>query len=247
MRALKITAEGLTTSFRYPHFMIGVQPTYDMPPPATLYGHIASALGHWFNPQGVRFAVRFTYRAKQTDIETTYFLKAARGKIPSDKTFPKVLEGKPNPLKRELLFFPRMVLYLNRPDWLEAFRRPHYPVVLGRSQDLFTYRRVEIVDLQPVEHAYLEHTLLPYDYAKRTAAGHSVLMPAWLDYTRRRFPTFARYVVLHRRVHSRDFLRWPGEPAPELWADPTEPTIHGDPLGLAFLTWPAPSAASHPH
>jgi CRISPR-associated protein Cas5t len=241
MRVLKITAEGLTTSFRYPHFMIGVQPTYEMPPPATLYGHIASALGYWFDPRGVRFAVRFTYRAKQTDIETTYFLKAVGGKMPNAKNHPKVLEGNPNPLKRELLFFPRMVLYLDRPDWLEAFRHPHYTVVLGRSQDLFTYRAVEIVELHPTERAYLEHTLLPYDYAKRTAAGQSVLMPAWLDHQRRRFPTFERYVVLHRRVHSRDLLRWPDDPGPELWADPTEPEIQGDPLGLAFLTWPASS------
>lgn len=240
LRVLKIVAEGLTTSFRYPHFMVGVQPTYEMPPPATLYGHIASALGQWFAPQGVRFAVRFTYRAKQADVETTYFLKAAGGKMPRARAFPKVLKGNPNPLKRELLFFPRLVLYINRPEWLEAFRRPRYAVVLGRSQDLFTYRTVEVVELRRTDHAYLEHTLLPYDYALRTAAGQSVLMPAWIDYARRRFPTFERYVVLHRRVHSRDFLRWPDDPGPELWADPTEPQVRGDPLGLVFLTWPAP-------
>ncbi len=243
MRVLKITAEGFTTSFRYPHFMVGVQPTYDMPPPATLYGHIASALGYWFDPHGVRFAVRFTYRAKQTDIETTYFLKAAGGKMPNAKAYPKVLEGNPNPLKREILFFPRLVLYINRPDWLEAFRSPRYAVVLGRSQDLQTYTRVETVELQelqPTQEAYLEHTLLPYDYARRTAAGQSVLMPAWID-PRTRFPTFERYVVLHRRVFSRDFLRWPNDPPPELWVDSTEPTIQNIPLGLAFLTWPAPA------
>jgi len=246
MRVLKITAEGLTTSFRYPHFMIGVQPTYEMPPPATLYGHIASALGYWFNPQGVRFAVHFTYRAKQSDIETTYLLKAARGKLPSARIYPKVLEGNPNPLKRELLFFPRLVLYINRPDWLDAFRHPRYTVALGRSQDLFTYRAVEIVELQPTRHAYLEHTLLPYDYAKRTAAGQSVLMPAWMD-PQRRFPIFQRYVVLHRRVHSRDFLHWPHEPDPELWADPTEPVIRNDPLGIVWHSWRSPQDEGYAH
>jgi len=239
MLTLKITAEGFTTSFRYPHFMTGIQPTYEMPPPATLYGHIASALGQWFDPEGVRFAVRFSYRARQADVETTYFLKAAGGKMPNAKSHPKVLEGNPNPLKRELLFFPRMVLYLNQPQWLEAFRHPHYAVVLGRSQDLFTYRRVELVELQRTDQAYLEHTLLPDAYARRTGAGRSVLMPAWVDYTRGRFPTFERYVMLHRRVHSRDFLKWPDDPGPELWADPTESEVRGDPLGVVFLTWPA--------
>lgn len=236
LRVLKIVAEGLTTSFRYPHFMVGVQPTYEMPPPSTLYGHVASALGEWFDPRGVRFAVRFAYRAKQHDVETTYFLKAVGGRLPGSR-IPKVLEGKANPLQREVLFFPRLVLYLNRPEWLTAFRRPRYAVALGRSQDLFTYRRVEVVELQRTEHAYLEHTLLPYAYARRTAAGRSVLMPAWLD-PQTRFPTFARYVVLHRRVHSRDFLRWPDEPPLELWADPTEPQVRGDPLGVVWLSWP---------
>ena len=50
MRVLKVTLEGITTSFRYPHFMVNVQPSYRMPPPATIYGHICSALGEWVSP-----------------------------------------------------------------------------------------------------------------------------------------------------------------------------------------------------
>jgi len=237
MRVLKVVAEGLTTSFRYPHFMMGVQPTYEMPPPATLYGHVASALGEWFEPQGVRFAVRFTYAQKQADIENTILLTPATGRMYQDKSLPKVLEGQVNPFNREILFFPRLTLYLNHPEWLKAFRQPHYAVCLGRSQDLFTYRRVEVVDLEHTSQAYLEHTLLPYDYAHRTAAGHTVLMPRYLDYRRKRHPTFERYVVLHRRVHTRDFLHFEGDPLPELWADPTEPYVAGDPLGIVFLSW----------
>ena len=237
MKVLKIVAEGFTTSFRYPHFMMGVQPTYEMPPPATLYGHVASALGHWFDPQGVRFALRFHYQRKVSDVETTLLLKGSTGKMPQDKRYPKVLEGNANPFQREILFFPRLVLYLNRPDWAAAFRHPRYAVCLGRSQDLFTYRQVEVVELEPTEQAYLENTLLPYDYARRTGAGHTVLMPRYLDYANRRQPTFQRYVMLHRRVHSHTFLQFPGDPKPELWADSTEPVRRGDPLGLAFLSW----------
>ncbi len=237
MRVLKIVAEGLTTSFRYPHFLIGVQPTYEMPPPATLYGHVASALGEWFDPKGVHFAVRFAFRHKQADRESTVLLAPASGKIRDDKALPKVLEGESNPFSREILFFPQLWLYLDRPEWLDPFRQPRYAVCLGRSQDLFTYRRVEVVELVPTTQAYLDHTLLPYDYARRTAAGHTVLMPRYLDYRRRRDPMFERYVVLHRRVHMRDFLRLKGESPPEVWADPTEPTVDGEPLGLVFLSW----------
>ena len=33
MKVLKIVAEGLTTSFRYPHFMQQIHPSFQMPPP----------------------------------------------------------------------------------------------------------------------------------------------------------------------------------------------------------------------
>jgi len=36
MPVLRIEAEGLTTSFRYPHCLAIRQPTFLMPPPATI-------------------------------------------------------------------------------------------------------------------------------------------------------------------------------------------------------------------
>ena len=44
LELVKVVAEGLITSFRYPHFMWQKQPTFEMPPPATIYGHICSAV-----------------------------------------------------------------------------------------------------------------------------------------------------------------------------------------------------------
>jgi len=236
MRVLKIVAEGLVTSFRYPHFMQGVQPTYEMPPPATLYGHICSAVGEWFDPIGVEFAVHFTFQSRFEDIEHTHILTPGRGRL-KGTSLPKALEGQVNPFQRGLLFRPRLVLYLNRPEWADAFRHPRYPVILGRSQDLFTYITVEIADLEPATSAYFEHTLAPYSFARRTAQGIVVLMPRFLDYRRNRCPTFGRYVVLNRRVHSRNFLRFAGETEEQFWTDPTAPEISGDPLGLTFHTW----------
>lgn len=237
MRVLKITAEGPTASFRYPYYMLGVQPTYEMPPPATLYGHVASALGEWFDPRGVRFAVRFSYRRKHVELETTYLLAPASGKLKGFENTPKILEGEGNPLKREILFFPRLTLYLNRPEWEQAFRHPRYAVCLGRSQDLLTYRRVEAIDLQPARSVYWQDALLPYDFVRFTAAGRSALMPRWLDAARRRQPSFSRYLILQRRLHSRELLLPPDAALPPLWADPTEPVIEGDPLGLVFHAW----------
>ena len=74
MLVLKVVAEGITTSFRYPHFIQTVQPTFTMPPPATIYGHIASALGNWFDPSGVQFAYHFTFSAKIKDLSKSQII-----------------------------------------------------------------------------------------------------------------------------------------------------------------------------
>lgn len=236
MRVLKIVAEGPITSFRYPHFMQGMHPTFEMPPPATIYGHICSALGEWVLPEAVQFAYHFTYRAKVDDMEHIHMLTGSTGKLPGTR-LPKVLEGAVNPFKRTLLFGPRLVLYLNKPEWGPAFRSPCYAVVLGRSQDLFTYTSVGVVDLVKSERAYFEHTLAPYRMTIQTGHGYAVLMPRFLDYHNRRAPVFARYIVLHKRVHSDEFLRFNNVPAEMYWVDPTTPVVRDAHLGLSFHTF----------
>lgn len=238
MRVLKVSAEGPVTSFRYPHFMQGVQPTYEMPPPATIYGHICSALGEWFEPHGVEFAYHFTYQAKFADVEHVHMVAAGTGYLPGSR-LPKVLEGAVNPFKRELLFNPRLVLYLNRPEWEASFRSPRYAVALGRSQDLFTYTQVEVVDLVWTDTAYFEHTLAPYRMALQVQKGYVVLMPRHLEYERGRFPTFARYLVLREHVRSDNgLLRFEGMPMDGgYWVDPSAPEVRGSRLGLLFHTF----------
>src|SRR5262249_10153480 len=132
MDVLKIVAEGLTTSFRRPHFMWGIQPTFRMPPPATIYGHICSALGELVAPEGIAFAYRFTSQASFSDVEHTIMVSETETKRALKGTdYPEALSGNVQPFKRDLLFQPRLTLYINRPEWLEAFRHPYYAVVLG--------------------------------------------------------------------------------------------------------------------
>jgi len=230
-----------------------------MPPPATIYGHLCSALGEWVDPEGIEFAYRFTYDKAFDDVEHVHVLgaatgvlkgateeeKPARGALPEGARsprakkkgagIPKVAEGVINPFKRTILFRPQLVLYVNRPEWEAAFRSPRYVVVLGRSQDLFTYARVAVIDLVRAESAYLEHTLAPYRVGIRAGRGYAVTMPRFLDYTSNRAPTFARYVVLNRRVHSRDLLRFEEDGEEQgYWVDPEWPRQAGDGLGILF-------------
>lgn len=235
MRVLKVVAEGITTSFRYPHFMQGIHPSFDMPPPATVYGHVCSALGEWIDPAGIQFAYTFTHEGECDDVEHVHVLSPEGGKLPGTQ-IPKVLGGAVNPFKRKLFFKPRLTLYLNELEWESAFRSPHYAVVLGRSQDLFTYTSISVVDLERAEQAYFEHTLAPYQASMMTASGYVVLMPRFLDYHHNRRPSFARYVVLKRRVTQ--LLQFEGvKPQSDFWIDPTATKIDGLPLGLWFHTW----------
>jgi CRISPR-associated protein Cas5t len=237
MHVLKVVAEGLTTSFRYPHFMHGLQPTFAMPPPATIYGHICSALGEWVSPEGIEFAFHFTHQGQFDDLEHIHLLGASTGKLRGTRER-KVLEGAVNPFKRVLLFRPRLVLYINRPEWADAFRSPRYALVLGRSQDLFTYTSVSVIELVRVDRAYFENTLAPYRMALQTGRGYVVLMPRFLDYAKGRAPTFARYVVLNRRVRSTEFLQYTNlGTESDFWVDPTSPEDKGAQMGLAFHTF----------
>lgn len=232
MEVLKVVAEGITTSFRYPHFVQGVQPTFPLPPPATIYGHICSALGELVPPQGIAFAYHFTAQGQVDDVEHVHVLQASSGKLPGTR-LPKALEGAINPFRRTLLFQPHLTLYLNRPEWLPAFRSPHCAVVLGRSQDLFTYTQVEVVTLAQASAAYFEHTLLPYEMAVRTQSGVVSLLPRYLNTQRNRTPTFDRYLLLQRRVHTRDMLLF-GTPEPSYLIDPSSPVDDDAQLGLWF-------------
>ncbi len=234
MLVLKVVAEGLTTSFRRPHFMHGIQPTFRMPPPATVYGHICSALGEVVPPEGLSFAYHFTATTGFSDIEHVHLVAESSGKL-KGTDYPKVLEGSINPFKREILFQPRLTLYLNRPEWIEAFRSPRYAVVLGRSQDLFTYTSFQTIELERMERAYFEHTLLPYAMAVQAGSGIVELLPRYLDYERKRTPTFARYLLLERRVLSDEF--WEAEPGARYWVDPTFTSYKEAYLGLVFHTF----------
>lgn len=237
MRVLKIAAEGLTTSFRYPHFMQGIQPTFDMPPPATIYGLICSVLGEWVTPVDLQFAYHFTFKTKKEDeIEHTHILSASTGKL-KNSGHPKVLEGNINPFKRHLLFFPRLVLYINKPEWEAAFKSPRYALALGRSQDLFTFSQVSALELQRSDHAYLESTLLPYELGLRASRGVAVLMPRFVDYTRNREPAFGRYIMLASRIHTAELLRFASDEPQQYWIDPESSEEKGNNLGLVFQSF----------
>lgn len=254
-RVAKVTIEAPVVSFRYPHFLIGRQPSFDMPPPSTIFGHVASALGEW--PSGpIEFAYAFHSRGRAQDLEHQHIVSRTSGKLPGDVVDPlwrlpqpapgkkltkkqmaprlleKTTDAVVQPHQRDFLFDVRLELYLSPPELADAFRSPVFTVVLGRSQDLASIQRVEVLELQPADKGYLERTILPADLRRRLPWGVTTLMPRYIGPAPERRAVFAPYIVLRDPVFagdenaSRKLLRIQGE-EDHWWMDPTTPEIRG--------------------
>jgi CRISPR-associated protein Cas5t len=239
--------EGTVTSFRYPHFHVGRQPSYPMPPPATIYGHASSAVGEWIEPDSARFAYTFSSAGSGDDLELLHMASVGKGRVQKDWAYPKNIEVQTNVLPRQLLLHPRLTLYLDAgaqtDAWLEFFRSPRFPVLLGRSQDLAAYRAVEIVELQQSDFGYFESTLLPWTLRDRLPDGTTFQMPKFINPEARHTVTWERYVVLERRVWwpgasvaaprgARSALRHEGDGP--VWVDPQSPAWGP---GRRIVTW----------
>lgn len=214
---VRVQISGSVTSFRYPHFVQGFQPTFEMPPPATIYGHICSAVGDYLPPAASQFGYHFTHEGKFIDF---------REHLHFDDPI------QPFPFNRELLYNPVLTLYLTDLSLEAAFRSPYYPVVLGRSQDLMTYSDIRVITLRRAERAYFEHTLLPLWMAPRLGKPTiAVTMPRYIDPRRR--PTWGQYALLQQRAP------YPQERVRDDWgrddddSDADEPLIfEGEPISL---------------
>lgn len=208
---LKVMIAGAVTSFRYPHFVQGVHPTYEMPPPSTIYGLLCAVTGEFEPHEEIEFGLHFTHDGKFRDLEHIHL------SVPYQQA---------NPFQRELLFNPCLTLYLAPLRYADAFARPRYPLAFGRSQDLMTrIGDVEIVTLERADRAYFEHTLLPADYAPRFQRTTAATMSRFID--RRRVPSWGKYAILKDRTiypDPNDLFRHTYEP---VWVDPTAPPFQG--------------------
>jgi CRISPR-associated protein Cas5t len=115
--------------------------------------------------------------------------------------------------------------------------------VLGRSQDLAAYSKVEKVELLSAERGYYEETILPADFRRRTGRGTTILMPRYVAPPPQRAATFERYIVLRERIYdgpeadpahgTREMLRFEGDNTQPL-VDPDSPQWRGAHRALAF-------------
>lgn len=232
MRVARVIIHADITSFRHPFFVTGRQPTSDIPPPSTVYGHCASALGEWPNRSDFFFGIHFTYRSRGQDLEHQHITEALSPRTPTRVSTPHGAERATTsitiqPVPRDFLFDATMTLYLPV-DIGHAFRQPVYPVVLGRSQDLAEVVSVDEVTLQRPGRARVEHTLLPFSARRYCQFGSTVLLSRYITPSPERYAHFERYIILHDSVFlgegadpNRSFLQFEGVTLDGLLIDPT--------------------------
>ncbi|WP_016699933.1 CRISPR-associated protein Cas5 [Actinoalloteichus spitiensis] len=128
--ALEVTFDASVASFRNPLYP-GLQVGLPCPPPSTVGGLLAAAAGGWGQvPRDTRFALCCHAEGRGTDLET--FHPLAEG----------VRQPSPVPKDRDYLWGVRLTVWLfeDLDRWYRRFRRPVWPLRLGRSQDLCSAR-----------------------------------------------------------------------------------------------------------
>lgn len=149
MKVLRVHITGWVSSFRNPLFISGFQPTLPLPPLSALYGILTAAKGGWVTPHDAAIGFVFRSQGKAVDLETIY-------------EFGGKLDAKSNINRREFLVQPE--LYLYTPEmWLrEAFERPKYTLLMGRSSDLATVKSIDEIELESRAETTYQNTIMPF-------------------------------------------------------------------------------------
>lgn len=151
MEVYRIHISSWTASFRYPNMISGFQPTLPVPPLSTISGLISAAKGDYFYPDSEKIGFVFFADAKTIDLETIYQMGQ------------KLTQIKSNVIKREFLSDANLFLYTNNHAIVNYFRRPVYPLLLGRSVDLASVREIKRIDADEKNNlSGLKGTIIPF-------------------------------------------------------------------------------------
>ncbi len=135
MECLRVTIKSWTASFRYPIFMIGYQPSLPMPPLSTIWGLLSAVKGDYLTSKDFRCGYLFFSHGKAVDLESLYELQENRN-------------YKINVCKREILYDNELLLYIDALELESNFRKPYYPILLGRSTDIAEITEIKQVTLR---------------------------------------------------------------------------------------------------
>jgi CRISPR-associated Cas5-like protein len=190
--AVRVTVTARTVSVVDPMFP-GVSRCLPVVPATTVAGMLAGVTGH-VPETGWRFGWAFRSEGGGTDIETwqpvPFDGKAnpVRGRSPNDS------KGGAQAIRRPFLADCTLVVWVLTEDpdrVVAAFRRPVWPLRVGRSQDLGCVNEARPVTLTWVDQAVIGSAVVPGDEPGWPGAA-DLTLPAWLsqDRTRSRLSRF---------------------------------------------------------
>jgi len=200
MEVLRIKITGVVSSFRNPFFVSGAQPTLEVPPPSTILGIISAVAGRIVRPDEISFGYVFLYKDKGEDLELIYEL-----------SLKEKFKAKSNVIRRDFLTFPELYLYVTNVEYEGYFRKPSFPILLGRTQELAKIEKIERVTLVKTSPVRFGKTVVPIDF--KGVSGAIVALPLYFDYGPqgvRKAMMIQPFVVLSR------FINYERQP---LWFD----------------------------
>jgi CRISPR-associated protein Cas5t len=200
MEVLRIKITGVVSSFRNPFFVSGAQPTLEVPPPSTILGIISAVAGRIVRPDEISFGYVFLYKDEGEDLELIYEL-----------SLKEKFKAKSNVIRRDFLTFPELYLYVTNVEYEGYFRKPSFPILLGRTQELAKIEKIERVTLVKTSPVRFGKTVVPIDF--KGVSGAIVALPLYFDYSPqgvRKAMMIQPFVVLSR------FINYERQP---LWFD----------------------------
>ena len=202
MKVLRVHITGWVSSFRNPLFISGFQSTLPLPPLSALYGLLTAAKGNWVTPHDAAIGFVFQSNGKAVDLETVY-------EFPHKDNKNNLLKGKSNVNRREFLVQPE--LYLYTPEmWLkDAFERPRYTLLLGRSSDLATVKSIDEVELQRKSETTYQNTILPFPDSQLHGQVQALPTHFTAEIPRRQCGTRAYCLITEKIKYEGDVLHDP--------------------------------------
>ncbi|MET9535312.1 CRISPR-associated protein Cas5 [Streptomyces sp. NPDC006649] len=187
-QALELVVTSPIVSFRNPLYA-GLQVGLPCPPPSTVGGLLAAAVGSWDRvPEHTRFAMSFRAAGSGTDLETYHPLGS-----PGTSTNITIKD-------RDFLALTTLTVWLTEDIilWERALRRPVWPLRLGRSQDLVA-TRARRLDLGAGAGSQ-GYAIVPDDLPHATGTRMRLTTAVALDRSRTRWDGY-RYAALGARGH----------------------------------------------
>lgn len=156
IKVLEVKFTGWTATPRMPFILSGNAVCMHTPSYSMLLGMIGCCLGRLIDSSEVKLGFKYGYDGVAKDLETRHRLEYDGKKV---KGHSKGTDA----YSREFHVNPTLTIWLNRTDWIGYFHNPVGTPSLGRSQDILKIESASLIDVIPVEEAYVSGCMLPFN------------------------------------------------------------------------------------